>query len=59
MITGYHITGSFQQNDWLNSANNCTGNNFCIDGYFTQGLIPSTGGLCGKGLGASIVELTG
>lgn len=59
VITGYHITGSFKADDWLNSANNCTGNSFCIDGFFTQGLIPSTGGLGGKGLGASIVKLTG
>jgi Flp pilus assembly protein TadG len=60
VITGYHITGSFKEDDWLNSANNCTGNQFCIDGYFTQGLIPSTGGLGpGNGLGASIVKLTG
>jgi Flp pilus assembly protein TadG len=59
VITGYHITGSFKANDWLNSANNCTGNDFCIDGYFTQGLIPSTGGLGGKGLGATVVKLTG
>ena len=60
VITGYHITGSFKAPDWLNSANDCKGNNFCIDGYFTQGLIPSTGGLGGgKGLGASIVKLTG
>ena len=59
VITGYHITGSFKAPDWLNSANDCKGNNFCIDGYFTHGLIPSTGGLGGKGLGASIVTLTG
>ena len=59
VITGYHITGSFKASDWLNPANNCTGSNFCIDGYFTHGLIPSTGGLGGTGLGASIVELTG
>jgi len=60
VITGYHITGSFKADDWLNSANNCKGNNFCIDGYFTQGLIPSTGGLGGGNqLGASIVKLTG
>jgi len=59
VITGYHITGSFKVKDWLNKANDCTGNDFCIDGYFTQGLIPSTGGIGGKGLGASIVKLTG
>jgi hypothetical protein len=59
VITGYHITGSFSQSDWLNSANNCTGNKFCIDGYFTQKMITSTGGLGGTPLGASIVVLSG
>jgi hypothetical protein len=59
VITGYHITGSFKANDWLNPANNCTGNNFCIDGYFTHGLIPSTGLPGGQNLGASIISLTG
>jgi Flp pilus assembly protein TadG len=59
VITGYHITGSFKANDWLNPANNCTGNQFCIDGYFTQGLMPATGPLGGPSLGASIVKLTG
>ena len=59
VITGYHITGSFKADDWLNPANNCTGNLFCIDGYFTQGLIPSTGGVGGTPLGVWIVELSG
>jgi Flp pilus assembly protein TadG len=60
VITGYHISGqSFSEPDWLNSKNDCHGPTFCIDGYFTHGLIPSTGGLGGKGLGASIVKLTG
>jgi hypothetical protein len=59
VITGYHITGSFKASDWLNSANNCTGNQFCIDGYFTQGLIPATGPLGGTNLGAVIVKLSG
>ncbi|HTA09668.1 MAG TPA: TadE/TadG family type IV pilus assembly protein [Streptosporangiaceae bacterium] len=59
VITGYHITGSFHQNDWLNSANNCKGNKFCIDGYFTHGLIPSIGDPGGTPLGANVVKLTG
>lgn len=59
VITGYHITGSFQAKDWLTNKSPCTGSDFCISGFFTQGLIPSTGGLGGKGLGASIVKLTG
>jgi Flp pilus assembly protein TadG len=60
VVTGYHISGaSFQAKDWVTNKFPCTGSNFCISGYFTQGLIPSTGGLGGKGLGASIVKLTG
>jgi len=58
VITGYSLTGASEP-DWLNPANTCKGTNKCIFGYFTQGLIPSTGGLGGKGLGASIVKLTG
>lgn len=58
VITGYSLTGASEP-DWLNPANTCKGTNKCIFGFFTQGLIPSTGGLGGKGLGASIVELTG
>ena len=59
VITGYHIGGGFTASDWLNPANNCKGSTFCIDGYFTHGLVPSTGGLGGHDLGASIVKLTG
>jgi len=58
VITGYRLPG-VSASDWLNPANNCKSPNFCIDGFFTQGLIPSTGGLGGNGLGASIVKLTG
>lgn len=59
VITGYHITGSFTANDWLNPANNCTGNNFCIDGYFTKALIPGSNGGGGAYLGASGLGLSG
>jgi hypothetical protein len=59
VITGYHLGSGGSATDWLNPANNCTGARICIDGYFTQALIPSTGALGGKDLGASIVKLTG
>jgi Flp pilus assembly protein TadG len=59
VITGYHITGSFSADDWLNPKNKCAGNKFCIYGYFTQGLIPSPGSVGGPPLGASIVRLSG
>jgi hypothetical protein len=62
VITGYHITGSFHADDWLNSADNCKGNDFCIDGYFTHDLIPGPtppGGTGGNDLGATVIALTG
>ena len=58
VVTGYRLPGT-SATDWLNPANNCSGNAFCIDGYFTQGLIPSVGGVGGPNLGAYVVKLTG
>jgi len=58
VITGYHMPG-FTQSDWLNPANNCKGSSTCLNGYFTQGLIPANGALGGTNLGASIIKLTG
>jgi Flp pilus assembly protein TadG len=57
VVTGYRVP-SVKQPDWLNPANTCTGSNDCIDGYFTQGLIPDASG-SGTNLGATIVKLTG
>lgn len=58
VITGYHLSG-FTASDWLNPANNCTGSDKCINGYFTQGLIPNPGTIGGHNLGADIIALTG
>jgi len=60
VITGYHLSG-FNASDWLNPKNNCNGNNKCINGYFTQAIIPGTTGVSGGGqyLGAAVVGLTG
>ena len=58
MVTGYHLPG-FTTPDWLNPANNCKGSDKCINGYFTEGLIPSTGSVGGPNLGASIIVLSG
>lgn len=58
VITGYHLPG-FSASDWLNPANNCRGPNTCINGYFTQGLVPSGGSVGGPNLGAEIIALTG
>ena len=47
VVTGYNIPGSTFTNysDWLNSANTCTGTNYCIDGYFVSepGTLSSSG----------------
>lgn len=58
VVTGYHLP-SFSASDWLKKANDCKGSDKCVNGYFTQGLIPSSGVIGGPNLGASIVQLTG
>jgi Flp pilus assembly protein TadG len=58
VVTGYHLPG-FTASDWLDPANNCKGSDKCINGYFTQGLIPSTGSLGGPDLGVNIIVLSG
>jgi hypothetical protein len=58
VVTGYHMP-SFSASDWLNPANDCKGSSFCLNGYFTQGLIPATGSLGGTNLGADIIKLAG
>jgi Flp pilus assembly protein TadG len=61
VVTGYHMP-SFTSKDWLNPANDCKGSSFCLNGYFTQGLIPATdvtGGLGGPNLGADTIKLAG
>jgi Flp pilus assembly protein TadG len=58
VVTGYHMPG-FDAADWLNPANDCAGTDYCLNGYFTQGIIPTTGSLGGTDLGASVIELTG
>jgi Flp pilus assembly protein TadG len=58
VITGYSLPG-FSASDWLNPANNCKGSDKCINGYFTQGLVPTAGSIGGANLGADIIKLTG
>jgi Flp pilus assembly protein TadG len=59
VVTGYILPG-FQAQDWLDPANSsCQGAASCVNGYFVQGLIQSTGSITGSGLGASVIELTG
>jgi Flp pilus assembly protein TadG len=59
VVTGYNLpAGSFAA-DWLNPANTCEGTDYCLTGYFIQGVIPATGALTGTYLGTSVIDLTG
>lgn len=57
VVTGYSLPG-FYASDWLNASNNSCSFK-CIDGYFTQAIIPEAGGEGGSYLGAAAVGLSG
>jgi Flp pilus assembly protein TadG len=58
VVTGYNLPG-FDASDWLDPANTCTSTTYCLNGYFVQGVIPSTGSIAGPNLGVSVIDLTG
>lgn len=58
VVTGYNLPG-FKATDLLNPANNCNGSDKCINGFFTQALVPGGGTTGGPDLGATIISLTG
>jgi hypothetical protein len=59
VLTGYNVPPGLFEPDWLDPANTCTGTNYCVTGYFVQGVIPSTGTFAGPSLGTSVIDLTG
>ncbi len=59
VVTGFNLPSSFFASDWLNPANDCSGSTYCLNGYFTLGVVPFTGSLNGTNLGASVIQLTG
>ena len=61
VVTGYHLTGDPKagRSDWLNPANDCTGSDRCINGFFTKALVPAVGTIGGPDMGATIIQLTG
>ena len=60
VITGYSFPDvGMLAPDWLNPANSCSATQYCLTGYFVQGVIPDTGTVSGTYLGASVVDLTG
>ena len=57
VVTGYNVPdggmfGSYR--DWLNSANTCTGNSYCIDGYFV-----AAAGTLSSSSGVTSMKITG
>lgn len=63
VVTGYNLVGfggdSVDASDWLDPANDCQGTNYCINGYFVQGVAPFTGSFGPTNLGVSVIDLTG
>ena len=59
VVTGYNLPPGFFAADWLNPADSCQGTDYCLTGYFVQGVIPATGSLGGTYLGSSVIDLTG
>lgn len=59
VLTGYHL-GESSQASWLTGDQHCNGNERCMYGYFTRGLVPTTGAeIGGPDLGVAILNLVG
>jgi hypothetical protein len=59
VLTGYYQSG-FRAPSWLSGRHLCSGSQRCLYGYFTRGLVPTTGAeIGGPDLGVSVVNLVG
>ncbi len=59
VLTGYYQSG-FTAPSWLTGRHWCGGAERCLYGYFTRGLVPTTGvAIGGPDLGVSVVNLVG
>ncbi|HET9517713.1 MAG TPA: pilus assembly protein TadG-related protein [Actinoplanes sp.] len=59
VLTGYYQAG-FTAPSWLTGRHWCGGSERCLYGYFTRGLVPTTGiAIDGPDLGLSVVTLVG
>jgi hypothetical protein len=56
VVTGYHLPG-FTASDWLDSTQDCNGPDKCVNGFFIQALMPSTGTVGGPYLGAVVIQI--
>lgn len=59
VMTGYHL-GTSSVKSWLTNGHLCSGSQRCLYGYFTRGLVPTTGAeIGGPDLGAAVLNLVG
>jgi Flp pilus assembly protein TadG len=58
VVTGYRVPGVTQA-DWLVAGSTCGAPLICVNGFFTQALVPGGGTIGGPNLGATIIALTG
>lgn len=56
VLTGYSLPGMRQQS-WLTGKYPCNGQDKCLSGFFTKGLVPGGGALGGVYMGAASVQL--
>jgi hypothetical protein len=59
VITGYNLPSVGKQSSLITGNSYCTGNQFCVYGFFTQALVPGSGTVGGTNFGASIVKMLG
>jgi Flp pilus assembly protein TadG len=64
VITGFSLpgnSGTTTEPDWVQNNNQapCNGNAWCVSGFFTHELVPTSGTLGGTYMGLAIIKLTG
>ena len=60
VMTGFSLPGSAgNATDWVTGKAPCNGGAWCVSGFFTHALVPTSGTLGGSYMGLAIVKLTG
>jgi hypothetical protein len=60
VITGYNIPSVPRQSSIITGTSYCTGNDFCVYGFFTSGVLSANAGaIGGVNYGAVIVQMVG
>jgi hypothetical protein len=58
VLTGYRLPGATEKS-WLTGEKICSGNDFCLAGYFISGLVPPGSGTGGANFGTKVVTHVG